>query len=114
MQPLKTPAKGSHCKHVNCFSLENYINVWYKNNQRKWLCPICKAKAYDIVVDSYFQEILQSAQELDVLSSEYPEVTFDHNGEYTFSGKEKEMQKRNRDLKSKTEVITPINGENSK
>lgn len=62
MQPLKTPAKGLHCKHSNCFSLENYISVWQKNNQRKWLCPICKLKCYDIIVDSFWEKILQEAK----------------------------------------------------
>lgn len=32
MQPLKTPAKGLHCKHSNCFSLENFVSVWQKNS----------------------------------------------------------------------------------
>lgn len=95
MQPLKTPAKGLHCKHVNCFSLENYINVWYKNNQRKWQCPICKLKAYDIVIDTYFQEILKAAEKLGVMNSESPDVTFNNKGEYTFTGKEKEVMKMN-------------------
>lgn len=92
MRPLKTPAKGAHCKHANCFSLENFVNVWQKNNQRKWQCPICKLKAYDIVVDTYFQEIMQAAKELEVLQSESPDVVFSSNGEYTFPGKEKELQ----------------------
>lgn len=103
MQPLKTPAKGVHCKHVNCFSLENFVNVWHKNNQRKWQCPLCKLKAYDIIVDSYFLEILQAAEELGVMKSEYPEVTFDSTGEYTFKGKEKELQKLNKEQKNRAE-----------
>ena len=106
MQPLKTPAKGAHCKHVNCFSLENYVSVWYKNNQRKWLCPICKLKAYDIVIDTYFQEILKNAEEADVFSSEFPEVTFNNMAEYTFTGKDKEMQKKQKEQKVKTESLS--------
>jgi len=62
MQPLKTPAKGSHCKHSNCFSLENYVNVWQKNNQRKWNCPICKLKSYDIIVDCYYEQIINEVK----------------------------------------------------
>jgi hypothetical protein len=62
MQPLKTPAKGTHCKHSNCFSLENYVNVWQKNNQRKWNCPICKLKSYDIIVDCYYEQIIDEVK----------------------------------------------------
>jgi len=58
MQLLKTPAKGAHCKHINCFSLENFISVWQKNGQRKWTCPVCKLKSYDIIVDTYFEKIM--------------------------------------------------------
>lgn len=104
MQPLQTPAKGKYCKHANCFSLENFVNVWHKNPQRKWQCPICKIKAFDIVVDTYFQEILQTAEELGVLNSEFPEVTFTSDGEYTFTGKEKELQKRLKDKKERVPI----------
>mmetsp|Transcript_20717 Transcript_20717/g.18125 ORF Transcript_20717/g.18125 Transcript_20717/m.18125 type:complete len:275 (-) Transcript_20717:2032-2856(-) len=62
MQLLKTPAKGAHCKHPNCFSLENFISVWAKNNQRKWNCPICKLKSYDIVVDTFWEKIIADAK----------------------------------------------------
>ena len=58
MQLLKTPAKGAHCKHINCFSLENFVSVWQKNGQRKWTCPVCKLKSYDIVIDTYFEKIM--------------------------------------------------------
>jgi len=67
MQLLKTPAKGAHCKHANCFSLENFVSVWQKNNQRKWMCPICKLKSYDLIVDTYFEKIM----------SEFKEATFE-------------------------------------
>ena len=63
MQLLKTPAKGSHCKHANCFSLENFISVWQKNHQRKWTCPICKLKSFDIIVDTYFEKIMAEFKE---------------------------------------------------
>lgn len=92
MQILKTPAKGAHCRHVNCFSLENFVMVWFKNNQRKWLCPICKTKAYDIVVDSYFQGILKDAKEKGILENENAEVTIDQNAEYFFNTNEKETK----------------------
>lgn len=92
MQPIKTPAKGAHCKHINCFSLENYIMVWFKNNQRKWLCPLCKVKSYDIIVDSYFMEILKEAKEKGVLDSETPEVTIDQSANFFFNQNDKELK----------------------
>ena len=104
MQLLKTPVKGAHCKHVNCFSLENFVNVWHKNSQRKWLCPICKTKSYDIIVDSYFQEIMKAAQENGVVEKELPEVTIDKNANYSFNlAGEKEYKSK----KSKEEKMIP-------
>ena len=114
MQPLKTPAKGIFCKHVNCFSLENHISVTYRNNQRKWLCPICRTKAHELIVDAYFQEILQEAHELNVFATEFPEVTFHSSGDYTFSGKEKEMKKRAKENKIKNESACALAPELSK
>ena len=62
MQLLKTPAKGAHCKHINCFSLENFVSVWQKNGQRKWTCPVCKLKSYDIIIDTYFEKIMNEVR----------------------------------------------------
>ena len=81
-QLIKTPAKGVHCKHVNCFSLENYIGIWQKNSQRKWTCPICRVKAYDLIVDEYFVEVIRTAKELETTNQE---VVINSAGEFMFN-----------------------------
>lgn len=85
MQPLKTPAKGAYCKHPNCFSLENFVNVWQKNNQRKWNCPICKLKSYDIIVDTYFEKLIEECKKSGFDNLSQVEVQIMRNAEYKFS-----------------------------
>ena len=58
MQQIKTPCRGKYCTHLNVFSLENFASIALKNQLRRWKCPICRKKSYDIVIDSYLLEIL--------------------------------------------------------
>jgi hypothetical protein len=70
LKTIKTPARGKYyyylvtlryCKHLQCFSLENYVKAIYSS--KKWKCIICKVRCYDFYVDSYFLEILKSFTE---------------------------------------------------
>jgi len=37
---ISLPARGSECKHVQCFDLESYLQL---NSERgAWRCPVCK------------------------------------------------------------------------
>lgn len=114
MQPLKTPAKGLHCKHPTCFSLENYINLWQKNNQRKWICPICKVKAYDLIVDSYFEKIVEELKKTDFENGTPDEVEILRNGDYKFLRNEvkaenDEEQKQRLEAKPEKSVDKSVN-----
>lgn len=84
MQLLKTPAKGAHCKHSNVFSLENFVAVWQKNNQRKWNCPICKLKSYDIIIDTFWEKILLEAKKMNITNPMLYDVEILKNGEFNF------------------------------
>jgi len=106
MQPLKTPAKGAYCKHPNCFSLENYVNLWQKNNQRKWTCPICKVKSYDLIVDSYFEEILQDAKQKNLDKSVTTNVEILKDGSYKFV-KEETHDEEDPELRAQIKIEKP-------
>ena len=101
---IKTPVKGAFCNHINCFSLENYLYANEKNVLRKWRCPICKLKAYDLIVDEYFVEILKKSQLKNIQTTE---VTFNSNGEYTYVEEEDEDDYHNFGNSA------PINSKNS-
>jgi len=106
MQPLKTPAKGAYCKHPNCFSLENFVNLWQKNNQRKWTCPICKVKSYDLIVDSYFEEILQDAKQKNLDKSVTTNVEILKDGSYRFV-KEETHDEEDPELRAQIKIEKP-------
>lgn len=70
---IKTPVCGIHCKHVECFDLERYA----EENERdgRWRCPYCSQRCCDLVVCTYFEELLLllerqmvTANKIDVVS----------------------------------------------
>lgn len=79
-QMINTPAKGRFCKHIQCFSLENFIVISEQQQPRKWRCPFCKVKCFDIIVDEYIYNIIK---ELKVkFADPVKEVTFNAQAEY--------------------------------
>jgi len=73
MDPLKlsriiTPGRGSSCRHIQCFDLENYLLM--NERIRRWLCPVCNqpAKYEDLQYDSYFASILEALKSDSVTS----------------------------------------------
>ena len=54
LQPIRTPAKGRFCAHIQCFSLENFISLIFSMVPRSYKCPICKIKCIDLIIDEYF------------------------------------------------------------
>lgn len=45
---IGTPARGTLCEHVQCFSLENICTMMKNVTPRKWRCPICRHLILDI------------------------------------------------------------------
>jgi E3 SUMO-protein ligase PIAS1 len=74
---IQTPVRGNLCEHIQCFSLENMVHMMHKLTPRKWRCPICKAKSFNFVVDSYLLMIINVIRRF-VLSIE--EITFNAGG----------------------------------
>jgi hypothetical protein len=56
---MKTPVRGKHCVHFQCFEVENY--VMQNDASHIWSCPLCKkeCKPQDLYIDSYFQRLLR-------------------------------------------------------
>lgn len=88
--PIKTPAKTRFCSHIQCFSLENLINsMEFTTSPRRWKCPICKIKAWDLIIDGYQWEIIKS---LDTKNEKVTEIFFFKNGTYEIV-KSKELKR---------------------
>jgi hypothetical protein len=58
--PVKLPSRGKSCNHSNCFSLLAFLESMNSNLTRKWCCPICKKKCYNIIYDQYVDAIINS------------------------------------------------------
>lgn len=76
---INTPAKGKWCTHLQCFSLENFIIFADSAVPRKWKCPICRLKCYDIIVDEYMLNIINECKSK---KQAVTDVTFDENADY--------------------------------
>ncbi|XP_071829293.1 zinc finger MIZ domain-containing protein 1-like isoform X2 [Apostichopus japonicus] len=71
-KPIQLPARGSDCKHIQCFDLQSYLQL---NCERgSWRCPVCTKTALleGLEVDQFMWGILTAVQ-----SSEFEEVTID-------------------------------------
>lgn len=83
MKLIATPAKGRFCKHLQCFSLENFILTTETVHPRKWRCNICKAKCYDIVVDLFLLDIINTVKSSGM--NNVVDVKFDASGNHSFA-----------------------------
>ena len=79
LQTLKTPARSRFCNHLQCFSLENLVTSMEFTVPRRWRCPICKIKAWDLIIDGYQLEILK---EIEMKKEKVSEIIFFKNGTY--------------------------------
>eukprot|EP00929_Paragymnodinium_shiwhaense_P087307 TRINITY_DN47531_c0_g1_i1.p1 TRINITY_DN47531_c0_g1~~TRINITY_DN47531_c0_g1_i1.p1 ORF type:complete len:538 (+),score=104.56 TRINITY_DN47531_c0_g1_i1:98-1711(+) len=80
-----SPARGSMCEHLQCFSLEAYLRM---NSQmaafnNRWQCPICSLvlRPADLCVDDYVANALSSTP------SDVDEVVVDADGSWRRAGK---------------------------
>ncbi len=78
MSKIMTPSRSRHCTtHFQPFDLKNFIlaSSNSKNSAQKWKCPICKKRAYDLMVDEYLWKLIQ-----DNKNEHVSEITFTGNG----------------------------------
>ena len=57
---MRVPCRPQTCGHLQCFDAATFLQM----NERKptWNCPVCDSKANysDLLIDGYFQEVLES------------------------------------------------------
>ena len=73
---MSYPVRSKLCStHFQPFDLVNYVNSFLaaKTGARRWKCPICDKRAYDIQVDSYILELMEK-------NAKAMEITFKNNG----------------------------------
>jgi E3 SUMO-protein ligase PIAS1 len=56
---LKTPARGKHCNHIQCFSLENYLKMMYTTEHKKFKCLICNSACFELEIDKFQLMIIE-------------------------------------------------------
>ncbi|EDO06443.1 MIZ/SP-RING zinc finger family protein [Babesia bovis T2Bo] len=81
---MTIPARGKHCKHLQCFDLRAYLHVMHNMStfSARWRCPECPliVKPIDLFIDGYVESILSS------VSRSVSTVHLDSSGEYTGLG----------------------------
>ena len=78
---LNIPARGVHCRHITCFSLMNLIINNEKCPNQYWNCPICKLPCYQVIIDSYLEDIVNISKAKKLFENS---VIFYRNGFYEF------------------------------
>jgi len=71
MERLVTPVRGSQCQHLQCFSLQAYLqsNRQMQAFNNRWKCPCCSLVVYpaDLVHDAYVSYAEQTSKGTDEL-----------------------------------------------
>ncbi|KAJ1729281.1 E3 SUMO-protein ligase pli1, partial [Coemansia biformis] len=63
---IRTPARSTNCQHSQCFDCETFLQFY--QNRQPWKCPVCSVSIQswrELIVDGYFEEILQKTSEDD-------------------------------------------------
>ena len=75
---LQVPCRPQTCSHLQCFDAATFLQM----NERKptWNCPVCDSKANynDLLIDGYFQEVLESKD----LPEEENEIILEQDGSW--------------------------------
>jgi len=63
--PIRMPARGRDCKHIQCFDLENFLTM--NSRKESWSCPVCKKPApiRGLEVDELIWGIIRERPEVD-------------------------------------------------
>lgn len=68
---IKIPVRSKLCStHYQPFDLMNFISssIQAKTSSKKWKCPICDKRAYDLVVDNYILELMNKDKKADTIT----------------------------------------------
>lgn len=74
---FKTPARGSHCLHRECFDLDNFLQTRKSSRTGapcgadEWKCPICggDSRPSQLLVDGFLQHVREKLEEIGKLDS---------------------------------------------
>ncbi|OMJ95635.1 hypothetical protein SteCoe_879 [Stentor coeruleus] len=89
---LDIPARGQNCEHIQCFNLVSYVQMQRSSRVNRWRCPLCKGFVYDMIIDSYLEQIMKEAE--DVEGAENFEIFYDSSYKILTCG-EIELPKKN-------------------
>ena len=57
-KPIKIPARGKLCTHVQVFDLENFLKINSTRSRRILKCPICSKITVEFVIDNFIYSFL--------------------------------------------------------
>ena len=60
---LRVPARGSRCRHLECFDLLAYIECARSTSFPRWTCPLCNkpARPHQLAVDTWTAMVLDTS-----------------------------------------------------
>ncbi|TMW56786.1 hypothetical protein Poli38472_006796 [Pythium oligandrum] len=61
---ITLPARGLHCKHLQCFDLKTFLQFNKKARSRAYRCTVCHnfIRATDLRIDPYFKQVLAEVE----------------------------------------------------
>ncbi|GAB9472379.1 hypothetical protein Gpo141_00009560 [Globisporangium polare] len=61
---INMPARGLHCKHLQCFDLRTFLQFSKKARSKAYRCTVCHnfIKASDLRIDPYFKKLLADVE----------------------------------------------------
>ncbi|KAG6611193.1 SUMO ligase [Phytophthora cinnamomi] len=61
---INLPARGLHCKHLQCFDLKTFMLFSKKARSKAWRCTVCHhfIKASDLRIDPYLKKLLAEVE----------------------------------------------------
>jgi hypothetical protein len=73
---IKTPVRGKHCSHIQCFDLSSYLTM--NQSYPKFTCPVCSKPANyeDLTIDSFVNNILEKSSLEDEEVDVFPDCTW--------------------------------------
>jgi len=87
---MRVPCRPQCCSHLQCFDAATFLQM----NERKptWNCPVCDSKANysDLLIDGYFQEVLESKD----LPEDENDIILEADGTWKPVPKEEEEAKK--------------------
>merc|ERR1719219_1602190 len=87
---MRVPCRPQTCSHLQCFDAATFLQM----NERKptWNCPVCDSKANysDLLIDGYFQEVLESKD----LPEDENDIILEADGTWKPVPKEEEEAKK--------------------